>query len=496
MLINHLLTERAQSQPAKLAVIVGERSITYAELDVAVESMARHFIDRGLKSGDRVGVHWHNSVEYVVLMMGAWRSGLVLVPINPRLKAAEIAYILEHSGARFCFSEPVLAPLVDSVKSGVEVITQLAELTQGGERLPDPDPDAPAMIIYTSGTTARPKGVVHTQRTLFEGARECADVAVGSFERPLALSQMAHIAALVCAYLPGLIRGTSVVLLRSFEAGAALDTIERFHCTNIFALPVFLQLMAEEQARHPRDVSSVQGIAAGGDCVALAVQRRIWELFHVEVLEGCGMTEAVPTAFNRPGAARPGSIGVAGSASIRIIDRAGNDVEPGETGEMVIRSAWNCIGYWNDPEATARLLEDGWLHTGDLVSRDEDGYLWFKGRLKQIIIRGGSNISPQEVEEAFYQHPDVLEAGVVGLPDPTFGEVPVAFVSLREGRNVETDRLLASVRTLLADYKTPEHIYFMDQLPKGLTGKVDRRRLREILLADPNLIESGEVVRV
>lgn len=496
MLINSLLTEHAHRQPAKLAVITSERSITYAELDLAVEGMARSLVDRGLRSGERVGVHWHNSVEYVVLMLAGWRAGLVLVPINPRLKTPEIAYVLEHSGARLCFSEPALAPLVHSITADIEVITELPALTEAGEPLPDADPDAPAMIAYTSGTTARPKGVVHTQRTLFECAREGERFGVGSAERPLALSQMAHIAALTCVYLPGLIKGASVVLLRNFEAAAALDMIERFDCTYTFALPACLQLMVEEQARHPRDVSSLCGITAGGDSVPIAVQRRVYEYFHVDVLEGCGMTEVVPTAFNRPGAARPGSIGLPGRASIRVIDGAGNDVEAGEVGEMVVRSPGNCIGYWNDPEATARLLEGGWLHTGDLVSRDKDGFLWFKGRLRQIIIRGGSNISPQEVEEALYQHPDVLEAGVVGLPDPTFGEVPVAFVSLREGRRVEKDRLIRFVRTLIADYKTPEDIYFMDEVPKGLTGKVDRRRLREILLADADLIESGTVVGV
>ncbi len=492
MMFNELLIQFAQKHPAKAAVITNERSITYGELDTAVDSFARHLRGRGLQTGDRIAVHWHNSVEFAELLLGGWRAGLVIVPVNTRLKTAEIAYVVEHSGARLCFSEPALAGLVN----GVEVMSELPAVTQGCGSPPDADPDAPAVIIYTSGTTSRPKGVVHSQRTLLEGARIHANLVPGSDDRPLAIMQMAHIAALQLFFLQGLMQGATVVLLRSFDAAAALDMIERYGCTYVGALPAMLHLLVEEQAERPRDVSSLRGMLAGGDCVSTTLQCRVRDHFRMEVQEICGMTEVLPTTVNPRGAVRPGSIGKPANASIRIVDASGNDVEPGCVGEMAVQSAANCLGYWNDPEATAQLFKGGWLHTGDLASRDEDGYLWFKGRLKQIIIRGGSNISPQEVEEAFYRHPAVLEAGVVGLPDPTFGEIPVAFVALREGRRSPKKELLAHVRTLVADYKTPERIYFMDELPKGLTGKIDRRRLREILLADPDLIESKIEARV
>jgi long-chain acyl-CoA synthetase len=417
---------------------------------------------------------------------------MVVVPINPRLKAAEIAYVLEHSGARLCFSEPMLSGLV----SGTEVTSELPSLTEWREPLPDADPDAPAMILYTSGTTARPKGVVHSQRSLFEGVRAFGPLVEGMGERPLAVSQLAHVAGLTVVFLPGLMAGASIVLLRAFEAGAALDMIERIGCTYVFSLPAPLQLMAEEQAARPRNVSSLKAIAAGGDSVSMALQRRVWEQFHVEVQEGCGMTEMCPTAFNRKGAVQAGSVGLACVSETRIVDGRGNEMAPGEAGELLLRGGASCIGYWNDPEATAQLYEGGWMHTGDLFSRAADGYLWFKGRLKQIIIRGGSNISPQEVEEALYRHPAVFEAGVVGLPDAMFGEVPVAFVALRAGHDATQDQLTAHARALLSDYKVPTRICFVDELPKGLTGKVDRRRLREILLADADLIEGRAEVGV
>jgi acyl-CoA synthetase (AMP-forming)/AMP-acid ligase II len=204
----------------------------------------------------------------------------------------------------------------------------------------------------------------------------------------------------------------------------------------------------------------------------------------------------MPVTFNPAGSVRTGSLGHAANAFLRIIDSKGNDVIPGGVGEIVVRSSANCLGYWNDPEATAALLEGGWLRTGDLASQDDDGYYWFKGRLKQIIIRGGRNISPQEVEEALYHHPAVLEAAVVGVPDSVFGTIPVAFVSVREGRSIQADVLLAYVRRRLSDYKVPERIFFMDVLPKGLTGKVDRRRLRDILLAQADSIKDSTPSRI
>ena len=241
----------------------------------------------------------------------------------------------------------------------------------------------------------------------------------------------------------------------------------------------------------------MRNIVACGDTVPVALQQRAKELFGVHIREVYGMTEAVPLTLNPLGNVRAGSIGPAvANTSIRVVDCQDCDVEPGQIGEIVVCSPANCIGYWNDPEATARLFEGGWMHTGDLAWRDADGYYWFKGRLKQLIIRGGSNISPEEVEEALYRHPAVLEAGVIGLPDPVCGEVPVAFVVLREGHDLTEAKLLVHTRRLIADFKTPERIFFIDNLPKGLTGKVDRRRLRDMMIAQPNFFEKDVEARV
>jgi long-chain acyl-CoA synthetase len=492
MTTDDLLHRHAQRQPGKPAVLTAERGITYGELDDSVSSLARRLLERGLRPGDRVAVHSSNSVETAQLLLAVFRAGLIAVPINVRLKAPEIAHILEHAGVRICFSEAALAPRA----KGVEVVSELPDLAGAAGPLPEVDPDRPAAILYTSGTTARPKGVVHTHRSLFESACLLTPDPVGHGDTVLAITQLAHISGLLCI-LPALQQGASVVLLRGFDPGAALDLIERFHCTYTLALPAMLQFIAEEQARHPRDVSSLRNVLAGGDTVPVSLQHRVYNLFGTGVREVYGMTESVPVVLNPASAIRTGSMGLPISGlSILLADLRGREAGEGETGEIRVSSPANCAGYWNDPEATAQLICDGWLRTGDLASRDADGYYWFKGRLKQLIIRGGSNISPQEVEEALYQHPAVMEAGVIGAPDPVYGEVPVAFVAPRAGHVLNEDELRAHAWELLSDYKIPERILFVEALPKGLTGKVDRRYLRDMLIAQSNLLQKHVVAGV
>jgi long-chain acyl-CoA synthetase len=227
-------------------------------------------------------------------------------------------------------------------------------------------------------------------------------------------------------------------------------------------------------------MSSLRGLVVGGDAAPLALQQRARELFGLPLQEIYGLTESVPLIVNARDAVRPGSMGRA-LTELRIVNPAGEDTPDGGSGELIARSPGNCAGYWNDPAATAELLRKGWLYTGDLAERDSDGYYWFRGRIKQIIIRAGSNISPQEVEEVLYQHPAVFEAGVVGKPDAVYGETVAAFVSLRPGAKVEESELRDFARQRLADYKVPETVVILPELPKGLTGKVLRRALKEML---------------
>jgi len=498
MTVGCTLHSHAKGQPNKAAVHTADRSITYAELDTSVARLAHHLLDRGLRPGDRVAVHWSNSIETVQLLLAAFRAGLIAVPINLRLKAPEIAYIFEHSGARICFSEPALAAVAEEARSGgePEIVTQLPALTANPGPLPEVDPAQPAVILYTSGTTARPKGVIHTHRSLLATALLYTSVIGGPDDTFLPTTQLMHASGLN-SVLNGLHQGATAVLLRTFDPMAALDLIERFRCTGTGGLPAMLSFVVEEQVRCPRDLSSIRQAGAAGDTVPAALQRRFQEVFGVQLREGYGLTESNPVTWNPSTDVRIGSIGPAvPGVEVRIVDRHGHNVPTGETGEIFVRSPANCVGYWNDPDATKCLFEGGWLHTGDLASCDEGGYYWFKGRLKQLIIRGGSNISPQEVEEALHQHPAVLEAGVVGAPHALYGEVPIAGIALRAVHLVSEDELRTHARKLLADYKVPERIFFLPELPKGPTGKVDRRGLRDILLARPDLLKHRVVTGV
>jgi long-chain acyl-CoA synthetase len=292
---------------------------------------------------------------------------------------------------------------------------------------------------------------------------------------------MMHIAALWITML-SVYSGTPMAMLPRFEPQAYLDALERFGCNASIILPTLLLMALEEQANRPRRLPRFAAMFAGGDVVSVALQERCKTLLGVPLREIHGMSEAVPNFCIPASALRPGSIGLPpDEVEARIVDDEDNDVAPDETGEILLRGPHLFLGYWNDLDATRHAMRNGWLHTGDLGSRDRDGYHWFKGRKKEIIIRAGSNISPQEVEEALCPHPAILEVGVTGAPDPLTQERVVAFIVLRDGHVATPEELRLFAGRRLADYKLPEEFHFLDQLPKNPVGKVQRRALREML---------------
>jgi long-chain acyl-CoA synthetase len=474
----------ARRIPDQTALLAGAEAISYHELDQSSSAVASWFVAQGFRPGDRVAVCWSNSAELVQLFFALFKAGLVVVTINTRLKPVEIRYILDHSQPRMCCCEPALAGVVEQAGAACPIITELPKAAMGSSAEPAPrDLEQAAVILYTSGTTAHPKGVVHTHRSLFRSAatwawvmRDLPDSVLHSVR--LCTLPLMHMAALTLL-MGAIVEGATSVLLR-FEPAAALDAIERFSCTDTVWMPALLRFVLEEQARKPRRLSSLRWIGVGGDAASLELQQRCEAVLGITPVEGFGMTELNPIACNFRLARRPGSIGkpVRG-VEMKIVDLEGREVPEGETGELIVRSDSACAGYWNDPAATGMLLRGGWLHAGDLVSCDSDGYFWFRGRRKEIIVRAGSNISPQEVEEALGRHPAVLETGVVGFPDPVYGERVAAFITLRAGQAVDGGELKRFAQQYLADYKVPEEIRFLSELPKSATGKVHRRTLKE-----------------
>jgi len=343
----------------------------------------------------------------VILYFACFKSGLIAVPINNRLKAPEIAYILGHSQAKLCFSQPELAPLTEEVRGESSdlfaIHTKLPLLESvGAAALPKLTPDRVAAVLYTSGTTARPKGVMHTHISLIGCTELMATLGIDETDVLLAVTQMVHIAALGCVLLPGLRSGCTVVLLPAFDAAQALDLIERWRCTTLLILPAMLRLLVEEQANHSRDIGSMRLCLAGGDTVSVTLQERFQRYFGFRVRELFGSTETVTVTCIREETPRPGSMGCAlDLVDTRVADLSGHVVGDGQIGELQVQSPANCVGYWDNQEATDDAFAGGWFRTGDLVRRDADGFYWFEGRVKQIIVRGGSNIRRKKWKSRF-----------------------------------------------------------------------------------------------
>ncbi len=272
----------------------------------------------------------------------------------------------------------------------------------------------------------------------------------------------------------------TLVLSTGSAPQTILQTLERHRCTFTFAMPVQCQALVECQTATPYEICPEMRFLAAGDSVSTALQEQFMRAFSLPLHEFLGMAESAPITWKPPGKIRPGSIGVpAEGVLLRVVDADGNEVNLGDVGELTVKSPGNTIGYWNNPEATAESLRDGWLYTGDLVKQDAEEYYWFAGRKKELIVRGGSNISPQEVEAVLYQHPAVAEAGVIGIPDETWGEVVVAYVARKEGISATEAELIEFAKEQIAAHKVPEKVFFLPSLPKSAIGKVQRRALKE-----------------
>jgi len=482
-----LLHASAERYPDTMALICDGEEISYSQLDRSASELAAWLLAEGCSPGDRVALLLPNSIEAAKLFFASLRASLVAVPINVNFKRPEIAHILAHSGAKICIAHrdhEATARMAAGDRSLPLAIRSYpseldsAQLTLG---LQGVAPDHPALILYTSGTTALPKGVTHSRRSLYAIKEIACSGSTGGFQTVLMITPLAYISGIALALLPAVSRGWTTVIMPKMDASLALDEIERLRCSSTFAPPAFVGMMLEQQTERPRDVSSLVTFVSGGDSVPVDLQERFRAIFGIPLREAFGMTEAGICLVNPPKDIRSGSLGreIPG-VEVRIIGPAGDRLPDGQSGQIVIRTPACFLRYWNDPAATAAAIQDGWLRTGDRGHRDADGYVWFDGRYKEIIVRGGLNISPQEVEEAIYSHPAVLEVAVVGSPDPLYGQKLIAFVASRSGFSISEQALREHLTDRIADVKIPEKIVFLPVLPKGVTGKVQRRALKEM----------------
>ena len=478
----------ASKAPDKIAIASDKERISYRTFDEEARRLAHRLISAGVAPGDRVALHMLNGVDLAVSYFGCFYAGAIAVPINTRFKAREIGYVLSHSGASLYLGQPELRSEVAPIRSaphGVrEFVFDVRRFSAANETplvrpLPPAATDEAAVILYTSGTTARPKGVTHSHRTALIAAR--ADGVVGA-DVSAVVTPMAHMAGFV-VLLGAIDAGATAVMSARFDADQLLDDIASYRCTRLMAMPVMYQALCAAQLAKPRDVRSLRHCLAGGDNVSPTLKTTFAQAFGCPLFEIYGSTELGMIAANWSLAERlRGSCGSAMPDVELALADATRDAH-GATGECIVRSSSMMIGYWDDPDATAVAVKDGWFYTGDLLRQDRVGNLWFEGRRKEIIVHGGSNVSPQEVEAVLYQHPGVSEAGVVGAPDARCGERVVAFVSRSPGERVEAAELIAFVGERLSAYKTPEQIIFLEVLPKSPVGKIQRRALREMLTA-------------
>jgi long-chain acyl-CoA synthetase len=476
--------------PDHIAVRLDDVALSFAALDVASAHLAGLLAERGVRRGDRVGVMLPNIPHFPVCYYGALRAGAVVVPMNVLLKRREVAYYLSDSGAKLLFAWEGFAEeaTAGAKQAGAECI--VVELTGFAALVGAATPDASvadaadqdtAVLLYTSGTTGQPKGAELTHANLItnaEGSRGLFGLDADAV--CLGVLPLFHSFGQTCVMNATLGGGGTLTLIPRFEPGKALEVIQR-DSVNVFqGVPTMYGAMLHLPDRERYDVSSLVLCASGGSAMPVELMRGFEGAFDCMILEGYGLSETSPVAsFNhRDRERKPGSIGtpIAG-VSMKVLGDSGAEVPDGEVGEIVIKGPNVMKGYWARPEATAETIVDGWLHTGDLGRRDEDGYFFIVDRKKELIIRGGYNVYPREVEEVLYEHPDVREAAVIGIPHDEYGEEVAAAVSLIAGAQVAPEALREFVRERVAAYKYPRSVWIMDELPKGPTGKILKREI-------------------
>jgi len=486
------LREAAQMYPDSPAIKLDEETLSYARLDDLSARAAGWLRERGLRPGDPVGIMAPNVPHFPVLYYGVLRAGGAVVPMNPLLKAREVAHYLGDSGARLVLAWETAADEAaagaatagaEAVSIGGPTLNEIASWPRLDEVTRCADEDT-AVILYTSGTTGTPKGAELTHANMHRNASVTAAslLALGPEDVLMGCLPLFHSFGQTCGLNAAVLSGACLTLIPRFSPAAALHVIERDRVTVFEGVPTMYVAMLGEGAGST-DTSSLRLCVSGGAALPVEVLQGFEKAFRTVILEGYGLSETSPVAtFNRRDRRKPGSIGLPiDGVELKLVsvedgdtDAAGGD---GGVGEIAIRGHNVMKGYWNRPDATAAAIRGGWFHTGDLARVDADGFYYIVDRKKDMIIRGGYNVYPREIEEVLYEHPAVLEAAVIGVPHPVLGEEVAAAVTLRPGAVSTPDELRSYVKERVAAYKYPRHVWLTAGLPKGPTGKLLKREI-------------------
>ena len=496
---DEFLIHWAADRPDRLALREEDREYSYAELDDLTAKVASALLGAGLQKGDRIAWIGKNSDLYFQLFFGAARAGIVMAPIGWRLSPAEWAYVLNDTGAKILFTGPgfeaVPQQLAGKLDHDPRILgdVEARALIAATPRIAfeGSGPDDAVLQLYTSGTTGNPKGAVLSNRNLFALRRNSSDLDMPYTKWE---DDEAVLVAMPCAHIGGtglgimaLAAGLPGVVLAEFNPDGVFDAVEHHGVTRFFIVPAALQMLL----LHPRcaetDFSRLKYILYGAAPIPLELLRQCIKMFGADFIQAYGMTETTGTICMLPpedhdpeGNKRMRSAGKAlPGVEIRILGDDGQEVPVGEVGEVVTRSSNNMIGYWNLPEATAKTMTgDGWIHTGDAGYLDEDGYLYIHDRMKDMIISGGENVYPAEVESAIFGHPAVQEVAVIGIPDQKWGETVKAVVVPKPGMSIDEADIIAWARERIAAFKAPRSVDVIEALPRNASGKILRKDLR------------------
>lgn len=496
-----LIREKASKYNGKTLFIFRDNEISFKDYHEKTSRIAASLLGYGLNNGDRVAVHFGNCLEIVESYFAVGKAGAISIPLNPMFTAREIKYVINNSEAKFIItSEDSLANVL-SIRSEMPSIQEIFVAGKGGQsgtipyhklyegttqevRGLDVDPESVAMIFYTSGTTGNPKGAMVTHNGLITNAEVMVEtLGFTESDRSLCVLPFFHLFATTFSLLQMMCAGGSTVIVEGkFDGEIACRLIEKHKTTVLLGVPTIFIYLINHPGRRKYDLSSLRIGVTGGGPVPVALKTQFEKEIGIIVVEGYGLSEAGPVVcVERPeGERRLGSTGMTlQGLETRVVDQNGKDVPPGEIGELIIRGHPHIMkGYWKMPKETSEILRDGWLYTGDLVRKDEDGYIYVVDRIKDMIVCGGYNIYPKEIEMVLYSHPSVLEAAVVQAFDEVMGETPKAYIVLKPGENITKEEMNKYCRENLAAYKVPREIVFVDELPKTGSGKIRKVEIR------------------
>jgi long-chain acyl-CoA synthetase len=486
------LVATARRIPNRTAAISHDAAMTYAELDAASSRLAT-FLDReGIGVGDRVGVMLPNIPAAPIVYYGIWRLGGVVVPMNPLMQAREVAFYLSNTDAKALVGTREFAdPATQGAGSADAKVwlfddAEVARLTDGLPEFGDPvdrHVSDTAVVLHTSGTTGTPKGAELTHGSLGSNQDVVARqlLKLTDDDVVLACLPLFHVFGMTCAMNAAIAAGAGLSLIARFDPSKAIERIRRDRVTVLEAVPTMYTALLSVADQFSSDATaSLRTCVSGGAALPVAVLNDFEKTFDAIILEGYGLSETSPAAtFNHPDAERrPGSIGTPiEGVQLRLVDEGGNEVPSGSPGEIQVKGPNVMKGYWNLPEATEASIKDGWFSTGDIAVVDEDGYYWIVDRKKDLIIRGGYNVYPREIEEVLHEHPAVAQVAVIGIAHDSLGEEVGAAVVLKAGLSAAAEELRQFVKARVAAYKYPRRIWFVDSLPTGPTGKLLRREV-------------------